>query len=97
VLAVPVGSGTLRSIAAVAGTMHRHHGHSLVIVTDPWHALRSRSMARAAGLDAASSPAREGPAVESRATQLEYIARETVAYPHWWLFRRSSGFGHGVI
>lgn len=97
VLAVPVGSDTLQSIAAVATTMHRHHWRSLVIVTDPWHALRSRSMARAAGLDAATSPAREGPAVESRATQLEYIARETAAYLHWWLFRRSSGFGHGVI
>ncbi|NUU21988.1 MAG: YdcF family protein, partial [Streptomycetaceae bacterium] len=55
VLAVPEGSDTLQSVHAVAEVMRGHRWRSVVIVTDPWHALRSRSMARAAGLDASTS------------------------------------------
>ncbi|MDI2129259.1 YdcF family protein [Yinghuangia seranimata] len=97
VLSVPEGRDTLQSVRAVAAVMRRNHWHSTVIVTDPWHALRSRSIARAAGLNASTSPVREGPAVASRSTQAKYVARETAAYLHWWIFRRSSGFGYGVV
>ncbi|MCF2528537.1 YdcF family protein [Yinghuangia soli] len=97
VLAVPEGRDTLQSVRAVRDLMRRHQWRSVVIVTDPWHALRSRSMARAEGLNASVSPARQGPAVRSRSTQGKYVARETAAWLHWWLLRRSSGFGHGVV
>ncbi len=51
-----------------------------VIVTDPWHSLRTRSMARSEGIDAVTSPTRQGPAVRTRGTEVRYIARETLAY-----------------
>ncbi|WP_436772975.1 YdcF family protein [Yinghuangia sp. YIM S09857] len=97
VFAVPEGRDTLQSVRAVAELMRTYRWSSVVIVTDPWHALRSRSIARAEGLDASTSPARQGPAVSSRSTQAKYVGRETAAYLHWWILRRSSGFGHGVV
>ena len=55
-------------------------GRSAVLVTDPWHAMRAERMAEDAGIDAESSPTRQGPAVQTRATQFRYILRETAAY-----------------
>ena len=53
---------------------------SVVLVSDPWHAMRAERMAEDAGLDAESSPTRQGPAVQTRNTQVRYILRETAAY-----------------
>ena len=55
-------------------------GRRAVLVTDPWHAMRAERMAEDAGIDAESSPTRQGPAVQTRATQFRYILRETAAY-----------------
>ena len=49
-------------------------------MSDPWHAMRAGRMAGDAGMEATSSPTRQGPAVQTRATQLRYIVRETAAY-----------------
>ena len=49
-------------------------------MTDPWHAMRAERMAEDAGIEAQSSPTRQGPAVQTRATQFRYILRETAAY-----------------
>ena len=79
-LAVPEGVDTLESVRAVAGEFGGRGWRSAVLVTDPWHAMRAQRMAADAGIDATSSPTRQGPAVQSRTTQLRYIARETAAY-----------------
>ena len=50
-----------------------------MIVSDPWHSLRARTMARDAGLTAWTSPTRSGPVVQTRETQARYIVRETGA------------------
>ena len=79
-LAVPEGVDTLESIRAVS-TAFREQGWSrAVLVSDPWHAMRAERMAEDAGLDAESSPTRQGPAVQTRTTQFRYILRETAAY-----------------
>jgi uncharacterized SAM-binding protein YcdF (DUF218 family) len=78
-VAVPSGRNTLESLKAAADTLPQSV-QSLVIVTDPWHSLRSRSIARDLGFRAQTSPSRTGPAVRTRATQLRYIARETGGY-----------------
>ena len=79
-LAVEEGVDTLESMRAV-GTAYGERGwSSAVLVTDPWHAMRAERMAEDAGLDAESSPTRQGPAVQTRATQVRYILRETAAY-----------------
>jgi uncharacterized SAM-binding protein YcdF (DUF218 family) len=66
--------GSLRAVAAVGGGWG-----DVLLVSDPWHSLRSRTMARDLGLDAYTSPTRSGPVVQTRETQLRYILRETAA------------------
>lgn len=79
VLAVGEGSDTLESLEAYERVAEERGWGSAVLVTDPWHSLRARTMARDLGVAAESSPTRSGPIVQTRATQLRYIARETAA------------------
>lgn len=86
-LAIPDGVDTLLSLQAVARAFAEQGWLTAVLVTDPWHALRATRMAEDSGIDASSSPTRQGPAVQTRSTQFRYIARETAAY----LFYRLTG------
>jgi uncharacterized SAM-binding protein YcdF (DUF218 family) len=79
-LAVPEGVDTLESMRAVSATFTDRGWSHAVLVSDPWHAMRAERMAEDAGVDAESSPTRQGPAVHRRATQFRYILRETAAY-----------------
>jgi uncharacterized SAM-binding protein YcdF (DUF218 family) len=79
-LAVPEGADTLESMRAVSAAFEERGWHRAVVVTDPWHALRAERMAEDSGIEADSSPTRQGPAVQTRATQFRYILRETAAY-----------------
>jgi vancomycin permeability regulator SanA len=78
---IPVGEGndTLGSIEAAAKEIHERGWKSVVIVSDPWHSLRARTMASDAGLDAWTSPTHSGPIVQTRQTQIRYILYETAA------------------
>src|SRR5919202_4916734 len=78
-LAVPTGVDTLESMRAVASTFRDRGWSSAVLVSDPWHVMRAERMAEDAGIDATSSPTRQGPAVQTRTTQFRYILRETAA------------------
>jgi len=79
-LAVPEGADTLQSLRAASAAFEEQGWSHAVLVTDPWHAMRAERMAEDAGLEADSSPTRQGPAVQTRGTQLRYIFRETAAY-----------------
>jgi uncharacterized SAM-binding protein YcdF (DUF218 family) len=79
-LAVPEGVDTLESMRAVARTFDEQGWTTAVLVTDPWHAMRAERMADDQGIEASSSPTRQGPAVQTRMTQFRYILRETAAY-----------------
>lgn len=79
-LAVPEGVDTLESMREVAAAFDERGWSTAVLVTDPWHAMRAQRMAEDSGLQAASSPTRQGPAVQTRTTQFRYIVRETAAY-----------------
>lgn len=80
VTAIGVGRNTIASLEAAAPELVDAGVRSLVLVTDPWHSLRSRVIAEDLGFDAVTSPTRTGPVVRTRATQLRYILRETVGY-----------------
>jgi uncharacterized SAM-binding protein YcdF (DUF218 family) len=79
-LAVPEGVDTLESMRVVSAAFDENGWSTAVLVTDPWHAMRAQRMAEDAGMVAESSPTRQGPAVQTRATQFRYILRETAAY-----------------
>lgn len=97
VVAVPTGGDTLSSVTAVQERMVRRRWSTAVIVTDPWHALRTASMATDRGIDAVLSPTRRGPAVRTRETEARYIARETLAYLYWKAFHRSADSGPNAV
>ncbi|RJQ80457.1 YdcF family protein [Pseudonocardiaceae bacterium YIM PH 21723] len=85
VVTVAEGRDTLGSIRAVATEAERRGWRSAIMVSDPWHSLRTRTMARDAGLDAWASPVRSGPIVQTRSTQIRYIVRETGALLYYRL------------
>ena len=102
VVAVGEGSDTLHSVQAAARVMATNDWSSAVLVTDPWHVLRSRTIARDEGVDAVGSPTRQGPSVYTRETQLRYIARETAALlsyhaSHVANFGSEAAGNHGVL
>lgn len=94
ILAVETGSDTLRSVEAVATAMQARGMSSAVLVSDPWHSLRTRTMARDAGLDAWTAPTRTGPAVYTRESQFHGIARETGALLWYQLTHFSADFSY---
>jgi uncharacterized SAM-binding protein YcdF (DUF218 family) len=79
VIEVDEGTDTLGTLRAVAGEVRARGWRSAVIVSDPWHSLRARTMAEDAGLTAWTSPTHSGPIVQTRQIQLRYIVRETGA------------------
>lgn len=97
VLAVPEGRNTLQSVQAVEDLMEQEDWQTAVLVTDPWHALRTRTMARDSGIVAQTSPTRAGPSVRTRGTQLRYIARETLAYLYYKGLGRSGEAGPNAV
>ena len=66
VVAVETGSDTLQSVKAAKREMSTNGWATAVLVTDPWHTLRARSMAHDVGINAVTSPTRTGPAVRTR-------------------------------
>ena len=93
---VPTGANTLDSLRAVDALFERRSWHSAVIVTDPWHEFRARRMASDLGIRAATSPARTGPAVHTRATQFRYVLREAAGYLYYRAFRSDRARGPGA-
>jgi uncharacterized SAM-binding protein YcdF (DUF218 family) len=79
-VAVTDGVDTLESMRLVATEFDQQGWSTAVLVTDPWHVMRAERMADDSGIDAVSSPTRQGPAVQTRGTQFRYILRETAAY-----------------
>jgi uncharacterized SAM-binding protein YcdF (DUF218 family) len=97
ITAVGTGNDTLQSVDAVQQAMQKRGWSTAVVVTDPWHALRTRAMASDQGIDAVMSPTRQGPAVRQRSTEFRYIVRETLAYLYYKAFKRSSDSGPNAV
>jgi vancomycin permeability regulator SanA len=91
IVALPVGRDTLQSMIAVGKEYKVQHWKSGVVVTDPWHSLRSTKMASDNGIRAVASPTRSGPSVGTRETQFQSIVRETGGYLYYVLLGRSRG------
>ncbi|HWA67096.1 MAG TPA: YdcF family protein [Mycobacteriales bacterium] len=96
-VAVQTGRDTLQSLRAVEAAFKGRGWHTAVLVTDPWHCLRARTMARDLGIQADTSPERTGPAVASTTVEVRYIARETEAYIYYEIFHNDNEHSAGVI
>ena len=87
VVAIGEGTDTLGSLRAVATRAQEEGWESALVVSDPWHSFRARTMARDSGMDAWTSPTRSGPVVQTRETQARYIVRETAALLYYTITR----------
>ncbi len=96
-VAVAEGSNTLQSVEAVEQLMQQEGWETAVLVTDPWHSLRSVRMARDVGIEAHTSPTRAGPSVRTRGTQARYIARETLALLYYEILGGSGESGPSAV
>jgi uncharacterized SAM-binding protein YcdF (DUF218 family) len=97
ILEIGEGTDTLGSIRALAAEARSKSLHTAVIVSDPWHSLRARTMAEDEGLDAWTSPTRSGPNVQTRETQLFYIRRETGALLYYHLMKSPAEAFDGIL
>lgn len=97
VVAVAKGRNTLQSMQALKAEFTLRGWRSAVLVTDPWHELRSRRMASDLGISVTTSPTRAGPAVRNRGTEIRYVARETAAYLFYRVFGASSEAGPQAV
>ena len=80
VLRVGEGNDTLQSVRAAAAVMKQRGWSTAVVVTDPWHELRSTTMLADQGITALGSPTTAGPSVHGAGASARYVARETIAY-----------------
>ena len=79
------GTTTFESLEAAADLMRQEGMDSAFLVSDPWHNLRLRRMARDLGIDGYAS-ATWNSAARSQYTRLQGYARETFAYLYYRVF-----------
>jgi len=96
-VALGEGNNTLQSLQALQAEFRKQGWRSAVLVTDPWHSLRSRQIAQDLGMTASTSPARSGPVVQTRSTEGWYVLRETVAYLSYRAFGSSGEPGPAAV
>lgn len=94
--AVGSGDDTLASLRAAEVVLAENGWHSVVLVTDPWHAARSRMMAQDLGMSVRVSPVQEGPSLRA-GTAPRYVLRETLGVLYYRLTGGSSGVGTAVM
>jgi vancomycin permeability regulator SanA len=87
VFAEPKGSNTLQSIQAAAAFMKENHLTTVFLVSDPWHNLRIRRIARDLQVEAFAS-ATWSSAAKSRGTRFRGYLRETFAYLYYRILGR---------
>jgi uncharacterized SAM-binding protein YcdF (DUF218 family) len=87
VVASPVGTTTLESLAAAADWMRGQGLHSAFLVSDPWHNLRVKRMASDLGIEAYASATWQS-AARTEGTRLNGYLRETFAYLYYRAFGR---------
>jgi uncharacterized SAM-binding protein YcdF (DUF218 family) len=87
VFASPHGNTTLESLEGAAEFMRQHDLRTAFLVSDPWHNLRIRRMARDLGIQAYVS-ATGASAARTQWTRLAGYTRETFGYLYYRSFHR---------
>jgi len=74
------GRNTWQSLSAVSGIMREHGWHSAILVSDPFHMMRSAKMAGDLGITAYTSPTRTSPISADQGWEAHYALREAASY-----------------
>jgi uncharacterized SAM-binding protein YcdF (DUF218 family) len=75
------GMTTVESMEAVARLMRNRGLESAVLVSDPFHMLRLKLLARQFGVRGYTSPTRTSPISRNRAEERRHVVRESVSLP----------------
>ncbi len=87
VAASSLGGTTYESLGGAAAWMQERDLESAFLVSDPWHNLRMKRMAKDLGIRAYASATWHS-AARSQGTRLAGYVRETFAYLYYRMFRR---------
>lgn len=79
------GRTTYASLRTVSNLMQANNISSVLLVSDPFHMLRSLKMAHDLGMDAYGSPTRTSPIAANRTVEARLVLRETWAYLSYML------------
>lgn len=82
------GRTTSESMKAVAGMLEVRGLHTALLVSDPFHMLRLRILARRFGFTPYTSPTRTSPIEPNREQRWKYILSESVKAPLAFFFER---------
>jgi uncharacterized SAM-binding protein YcdF (DUF218 family) len=82
------GRTTSESMKAVAGMLEVRGLQSALLVSDPFHMLRLRILARRFGFTAYTSPTRTSPISPNREERWKYIFSESIKAPLAFFFER---------
>jgi uncharacterized SAM-binding protein YcdF (DUF218 family) len=88
ILVENAGRTTSESMRAVAGMLEVRGLQSALLVSDPFHMLRLRILARRFGFTAYTSPTRTSPISPNREERWKYIFSESIKAPMAFLFER---------
>lgn len=88
ILVENAGRTTSESMKAVAGMLEVRGLNSALLVSDPFHMLRLRILARRFGFIPYTSPTRTSPIEPNREQRWKYIFSESVKAPLAFLFER---------
>ncbi|MBV6520036.1 MAG: hypothetical protein MNPFHGCM_00140 [Gemmatimonadaceae bacterium] len=81
ILLETLGRSTDASLTGVANLLHERRLSSAILVSDPFHSLRIRILARHYGIEAVTSPTRTSPISASRTESLAYMLGESLKVP----------------
>jgi uncharacterized SAM-binding protein YcdF (DUF218 family) len=87
-MALRAGSDTYASVAEIAGWFRGRGSRRVILVSDAFHMLRLRILARRAGLVSRTSPAPASPIRASPRRHIAYLFAEGVKVPISWIFQR---------
>ena len=79
IAAIKIGRDSYSSLAGLARSVGTKNYRSIIIVTDPYHCLRSKTIAADFGYEASCSPVKTGIASLDR-VGVRYLVREAGAY-----------------
>lgn len=79
------GLNSEASVRAVAALMSKRDLRSALLVSDPFHMLRLRVLARSMGIEAYTSPTRTSPISREPEEEWRHIIRESISIPFSFL------------
>lgn len=81
-----VGRTSLQSLKEVVKILNYSNLESVILVSDGFHEMRLKKMAKDLGIAAFSSPVADGPLKNNKMAEFKYVLREGVVYILYLLF-----------